>query len=208
MRYLGIVVDNIKTSYDVIRELKRMKIPFTLIKAGDPIPDHISALILCGRVPVQGYKRAVNYDGNARRTVLRAMSASAGRERFGVVAVGVDPGECTGMAIIADGELLEAYTVKGLSLKQEVQEVIESFPAERFLFRIGKGSISEEIIARLRGDPRVRLEFVVETKRKLPPIFLRKGLRKDAKSALIIALSGKNYGKSAQDRRGVGFDQA
>ena len=208
MRYLGIVVDNIKTSYDVIRELKRIKIPFTLIKVGDPVPVHISALILCEMVPLQGYKAAVSYDGNARRTVLRAMGASAGRERFGLVVVGIDPGECTGIAIIADGELLEAYTVKGPSLKQEVQEVIEIFPAERFLFRIGQGRVSEEIIARLRRDPRVRLEFVVEVKRKLPPMFLRKGLRKDAKSALIIALSGKGYDSSAQSRRSAKFDQA
>ncbi|MDD1764412.1 MAG: hypothetical protein LUQ46_00160, partial [Candidatus Methanomethyliaceae archaeon] len=95
-----------------------------------------------------------------------------------------------------------------LALKQEVQEVIEIFPAERFLFRIGQGRVSEEIIARLRRDPRVRLEFVVEVKRKLPPMFFRKGLRKDAKSALIIALSGKGYDSSAQSRRSAKFDQA
>lgn len=206
MRYLGIVADDIKISYDVITELKRMKIPFTLIKAGDPVPEHISALILCGLVPLQGYRAAVSYDGNTRRTVLRAISASTGREQFELVVVGVDPGECAGLAIIADGELLEAYTIKGLSLKQELQEVIKIFPAKRLLFRIGKGIISEEIIARLRDDPRVRLEFVAEVKRKLPPMFLRKGLRKDAKSALIIALSGKGYSNSARSCNDIWFD--
>jgi uncharacterized protein (DUF433 family) len=189
LRYLGIVTDDIKTSYWVIRELKRMKIPFALIKAGDPIPDHISALILCGGIPPQGYKMAVSYDGNARRTVLKAMSASAGKERFGLVVVGIDPGDCTGVAIIADGELVEAYTVDRLVLKEEIQEILEEYPAERLLFRIGRGSISNEVLARLQGEPRVRTEFVVETKKTLPPKFLRKGLKKDAKSALIIAIS-------------------
>jgi uncharacterized protein (DUF433 family) len=189
LRYLGIVIDNIKTSYGVIRELKRMKIPFALIKAGDPIPDHISALILCGGIPPQGYKMAVSYDGNAKRTVLKAMSASAGKERFELVVVGIDPGDCTGVAIIADGELVEAYTVDRLILKQEVEEILEDYPAERFLFRIGRGSVSDEAIVKLQEDPRVRMEFVVETKKTLPPKFLRKGLKKDAKSALIIATS-------------------
>lgn len=208
MRYLGVVIDDIKTSYGVIRELKRMKIPFALLKAEDPVPDHISALILCGATSKRTSKKAVSYDGNARSTVLRAMSASVGKERFGIVVVGIDPGDCTGVAIIADGELLEAYTVNGLALKREIQEIIERCPAEKFLFKIGKGSVSDEIVTRLQEDPRLRLEFVVETKKKLPPMFLRKGLRKDAKSALIIAISGKGYGNGARNYRSVGFDQA
>lgn len=187
---------DIKTSYYVANELKRMKIPFTLIKTGDPVPEYISAVILCGMVPLHAYKSAVSYDGNTRRTVLKALSISAGKERFELAVVGIDPGESTGIVIIANSELLEAYTIKGLSLRQEISEIIESVPAKKFLFRIGKGFISKDIIAHLRDNPCVRLEFVSEVKRKPPPMFLKKRLRKDEKSALLIALSSKDYVKS------------
>jgi hypothetical protein len=200
LRYLGIVMDNIKTSYDVIRELKRMKIPFVLLRSEDHIPDHVSALIVCGSAPGVEDVRRVAYDGSPRSTVLKAMSASLGRVRFELAVVGVDPGESTGLAIIADGELVEAYSVRGSDLLEEVAELLATVPAERILFRIGKGKAVSGLADALKEDPRVKVEFVEETKKELPPLFHRKGLKKDARSALVIALSEKGSGSGGEGR--------
>lgn len=198
MRYLGVVAGNIKYSYLVMRELKRLNIPFELLGEGDPLPPHLSAIISCS--PRGGGGKAVVFDGDARSTVLRAISASTGRERFGEVVIGIDPGESTGLAIIADGGFVEAYTVARERVGEEVGKILGSYPAERFLFRVGRGRSAGDLIPKLRSDPRARVELVEETKTELPPAFRRRGLRKDTKSALAIALSGGGIGSG----RGTG----
>jgi hypothetical protein len=201
LRYLGVVVDDIKTSYGVIEELKRRSIPFLLLKAGEAVPAHISAVIVCGTSRSGFERRAVLYDGDAKSTVLRALSLAAGRETFRLVVVGIDPGESTGIAIIGDGELLEAYAVRSLSLEEELGKILDTFSAARFLFRIGKGCVSEQAFRRLKEDPRCRVVFVPETKMTLPPIFSKKGLKRDARSALIIALTAESGGLADQRQR-------
>ena len=113
MRYLGVVADNIKDVYSVIRELKRLKVPFEILDTGSKVPRHVCALIVCSPRPCTGVGWAVAYNGDARNTVLRAISLSQRREMFDEVVVGVNPSESTGFATIADGELLEAYTLPG-----------------------------------------------------------------------------------------------
>ncbi len=195
MRYLGVVVGNIKYSYHVMRELKRLNIPFKLLGEGEPISPHLSAIISCD--PGGGCGNVVAYDGDARSTVLRAISASMGRERFSEVVVGIDPGESTGIAIIADGAFIETYIVARPELGREAERILEVYPADRFLFRVGRGTSAGDLVAMLRSDPRARVELVDETRKGLPPAFRRRGLRKDTKSALAIALSGSGSGSGS-----------
>ncbi len=205
MRYLGVVAGNIKYSYLIMRELKRLKIPFELLGEGEPLPPHLSAIISCS--PRRGCGKVVVFDGDARSTVLRALSASTGRERFREVVVGIDPGESTGVAIIADGGFVETYVVARERLGEEAGKILETYPAERFLFRVGRGRSAGDLIPKLRLDPRARVELVEETRTELPPAFRRRGLRKDAKSALAIALSGggawigRDSGGGGMDRK-------
>jgi len=189
LRYLGVVVDDIKTSYAIIRELKRMSIPFVLLKVGEPVPPHVSASILCGSIPMAGYNRAVRSGSDARGTVLRALSMASGREAFGQVIIGIDPGDSAGIAVIADGELIEAYTVGCPLLAEELERILKTISAGQILFRIGRGDLPLEALTRLQQDPRASLVFISEAKRRLPPAFDPKGLKKDARSALKIALT-------------------
>jgi hypothetical protein len=108
------------------------------------------------------------------------------------VVVGVDPGESTGIAVIADGDFLEGYTVAKSLAGEEAKMILASYPASNFLFRIGKGRVGRDLLAALRSDPRATIEFVRETKMEVPTVYRRKGMRKDVKSALIIALTSKD----------------
>jgi len=192
LRYIGVVVDDIKASYRVIRELKAKRIPFVLLKPGEQVPDHVTALIICGDSDAGVQYRGVSYNGDARNTVLRAISLSKGGEGFELVVVGVDPGESTGIAVIADGDFLEGYTVAKSLAGEEAKMILASYPASNFLFRIGKGRVGRDLLAALRSDPRATIEFVRETKMEVPTVYRRKGMRKDVKSALIIALTSKD----------------
>jgi hypothetical protein len=192
LRYIGVVVDDIKASYRVIRELKVKRIPFVLLKPGEQPPDHVTALIMCGDTDSSAQDKVVWYNGDARNTVLRAISLSNGRDGFELVVVGVDPGESTGIAVIADGDFLEGYTVAKILAAEEAKKILAAYPASNFLFRIGKGRVSKDLLATVRSDPRARIEFVIETKMEIPVVYRRKGMRKDVKSALVIALTSKD----------------
>lgn len=190
MRYLGIVVGDIKTSYALMRELKRVGIPFVLMEEGEAAPPHVSATIVAETAGGAGQPCQVAFDGSPRRTVLRALSASMGRARFGQVVVGVDPGESAGVAVIADGELVEAFTVSGDRLWASVWEILRSYDAEGFTLKLGRGRVDWGVVSGLRerGVTVMRVEDVEKT---LPRAYRRKWMRKDAKSAVKIALSSR-----------------
>jgi hypothetical protein len=190
LRYLGIVVSDIKTSYGLIRELKRVGIPFVLLKEGEKVPAHVSATIVCGSKAGTGSLPQVSYDGDPRRTVLRALSASMGRDKFGQVVVGIDPGESAGIAVIADGELVEAFAVAGGRLWVSVWEILEAYDADEFTLKLGRGKVDGAVIAKLCGYG-IAVKRVEDVEKALPKTYMRKWMRKDAKSALKIALSSK-----------------
>ena len=194
MRSLGIFVEDIKASYDIMKEMKRMRIPFVLLDPNEPIPEFVGAVISFHASGDKGTKQ-VMYDGNARRTVLRALCVSnplkvTKNEFFDFVVIGLDPGGRTGIAILADGELIEAYTVSEDELEREIAKILEDYPANSIIFRIGKGTVPERAILQIKKDERAKVEFVHEAKMELPTKYRIKGLPKDARSALIIALSG------------------
>lgn len=204
MRYIGLFARNIKDAYSVIRELRRLKVPFVLLGDGDRVPRHVRAVISCGGAWGQSAgARWVEYGGDPRGAVLRALSLSTGKMEFREVVVGVDPGERAGIATIADGELIEAYAVPGESLERELLALLGAYPASKILFRIGAGRpMAEwmegfELACSRRAGATV--EFVDEGGEKPPTGFIRKGIGKDAKSAVSIALSG---GVTSRSRRG------
>jgi len=190
LRYLGIVIGDIKTSYALMRELRRIGITFVLLKEGEALPPHVSAAILSSPSPSAGLPGRVAYDGSPRRTALRALSASMGRERFGQVVIGVDPGDSAGVAVIADGELVEAFTVAGGGVWAAVDEILGSYDAAGFVVKLGRGRVDGGIVSRLRGRG-VEVRRVEDVERALPRSYRRKWMRKDAESALKIALSSK-----------------
>ncbi|MBC7112578.1 MAG: hypothetical protein H5T34_00915 [Candidatus Methanomethyliales bacterium] len=194
MRSLGILVEDIKASYDIVKEMKRMRVPFVLLDPNEPIPEFVGAVISFHASGDKGTKQVI-YNGNARRTVLRALCVSnplkvSRNELFDFVVIGIDPGRRTGIAILADGELIEAYTVSEDELEREIAKILEDYPTHSIVFRIGKGIVPEKVILQIKKDDRAKVEFVHEAKMVLPTKYKIKGLPKDARSALIIALSG------------------
>jgi len=190
LRYLGIVVGDIKTSYGLTRELKRLGVPFIMLREGDAVPPYVAATIISAPGAREGAPNQIGYDGDPKRTVLRAISASMGRERFGQVVVGIDPGESSGVAVIADGELIEAFTVEGSRLWQETDKILRDYDADGFTFKLGRGKTDPEAISRLKVAG-ATVKRVEDVEKALPIAYRRKWMRKDAKSALKIALSSR-----------------
>jgi hypothetical protein len=104
--------------------------------------------------------------------------------------VGVDPGESAGVAVIADGELVEAFTIAGGRLWAAVWEILGAYDAEEFTLKLGRGRVDGEVVSMLK-ERGVAVRRVEDVEKALPRAYRRKWMRKDAKSALKIALSSR-----------------
>lgn len=183
---IGIIMDDIKTSYEIVKVLKMLNIPFIFLKKNENIPNNICAIISSEKL---NNKRFILYEGNAKKTVLKAISICKGRENFEEVIVGIDPGNKVGVVVLADGDLIEAKIILNHRLEEFIKSILIDYPTNSFIFKIGKGEIPKEVLSIINNDVRVKVEFVEEVKLPIPPKYRIKGLKKDLKSALIIALS-------------------
>jgi hypothetical protein len=123
--------------------------------------------------------------------VLHAQRILEGIQGYTEVVVGIDPGKRPGIALLADGRLL--HTAQLFSLEDVVplgKRLIEQFPADRYLFRLGHGAPRERdiLLERLRGlnHPDMRIELVDETG-TTPPPGPRRVFSRDIAAALEIA---------------------
>jgi len=117
---------------------------------------------------------------------------------YNILAIGIDPGKRTGIAVLGDGEFLEGKTFdNNESLINYVLNVLEKYPYNKCVIRIGLFEPSSSIIAELiyrnikSTYGRVDLEFVSENKTTKPPITPMKPRHKvprDVASAIHIAL--------------------
>lgn len=179
-------MDDIKTSYEIVKVLKMLNIPFVFLKKSESIPNNVCAIISSEKL---NNKRTIFYEGNAKKTVLKAISICKGRENFEEVIVGIDPGNRVGIVVLADGNLIEAKIVLNCKLEEFIKSILMDYPANSFVFKIGKGQIPKEVLSIINNDVRAKMEFVEEVKLPIPPKYKVKGMKKDLKSALIIALS-------------------
>jgi hypothetical protein len=116
-----------------------------------------------------------------------------GGGRFKEVVVGVDPGKEIGVAVVADGKILEARSCGGLEeVVSEVRQAL-SIPSEKRLLKVGSGAGEcgrsvLDALARVFSSS-VEIKIVPEwgtTSKELPITFY--GYPRNALSAIRIAL--------------------
>ena len=99
-----------KTYFLIVNELREQNIPFISIIPGESVPakaklvittEQEKHLVTHERIVVFHSADALdNLIGEVKRTLL-------GKEAFERIVVGIDPGEVTGVAILADGKVIE-----------------------------------------------------------------------------------------------------
>lgn len=120
------------------------------------------------------------------------------RQSFEEVVIGIDPGETTGIAILADQDIIIG-TTEAFSAVDTVKEVISAFfniNASNFVIKIGKGGgkIHDAISKRLTDIFQDKLVIKIvgeEFTSKNHVQFEDKKLSKNMKSAVLIALREK-----------------
>ncbi len=198
-----------KAYYLLVSELKRRGLNFLSLKPTDRAPLNVKVVITTAEErPLITHPNILIFQEEADPTEVidKAVRILEGKQGYGRVVVGVDPGRTFGVAVVGDGTVLEA--VNCASLRETVDTVskaLDGLQAKIQQVKIGDGDPqhTKRLLDQLdRTLPKgVMIEMVHEagTSRIIRETTHRRELR-DAMSAVKIAeRSGRVYPRGKQD---------
>ena len=145
MKTIGIYTKNFSLYHDLLKVLKRRRIPYVSLLSINNIPRRIGVVLTSHNelhdLKTQKGLAADVYD-SIDHAVDIALQILIGKELYSKVYIGIDPGEKPGIAVVGDDLLLQKTHVKS---PEEVVEIVKRFlreyPAIECLIRVGHGSI-------------------------------------------------------------------
>ena len=160
-----------KAYFLIVNELKQRKILFISILPGEPIPVEIRAVITTAKEKhLTSHNKIVVYDPEMDSDILGAemIKILQGKELYENVVIGVDPGDAFGVAVLADGAIID--TENCFSIKEtlnKIKNVLRTIDASKSTVTIKVGSgvpIYKELLEALDKSllPQIRLESVGE----------------------------------------------
>jgi len=191
-----------KAYYLIVNELKKKNIPFLSITPNEPIPMETRVVITTAEEKhlIDHEKILVYHAGIEPEALINeALQIIQGKEFYEKIVIGVDPGEVFGLAVLADGKVIETgncFSVnETLDMIRNILKNLEKTPATSVSIKVGDGvpEYKERLLSVLDDalPLNVTLESVSEagTNRHLSETKHRRGLR-DIVSAIRIA--GRN----------------
>lgn len=176
--------------YDVLRVLRKRKIPYVSLSSFDDIPKKIGVIITSNNeihdVKISKVIAADAYD-NVDHAVDLALQMLIGKDLYSKVFIGIDPGEKPGIAIVGDDILLQKTSVKEPEdVVNIVKRFLKEYPAIQTIIRIGHGSIiTRNRIINSLISLGVSIEIVDETQ---TTSLGRARVERDSEAAAAIAL--------------------
>jgi len=186
-----------KAYFLIVNELKEKNIDFLSIVPGEPVPAEAKVVITTEKEkPLITHEKVLVYDVvmEPSGVVNEAVKVLEGKESYEKIVIGIDPGDVTGLAVVADGKVNQSKACLNIQeVMNEVNVIIKnvSLAVSRVSVKIGNGvPVYKEILAALDSalPPEVILEVVSEagTDRPANKGKHRRGLR-DIASAIRIA---------------------
>jgi hypothetical protein len=212
---IAVVTVSGKAYYLIVNELKKKNVPFISLTPDDAVPIEIKVVITTKREqPLISHEKVLVYSDEVELEALinEALQIIHGKEYYEKIVIGVDPGEVFGLAVLADGKVVETencFSVEEtLNRIKSILKNLEKTPVNSLWVKIGDGvTVYKEKLLRALDDAlpsNVMLESVGEagTDRYLNETEHRRGLR-DIVSAIRIA--GRN-GQAFVRRKTNGSD--
>ncbi len=191
MKTIGVFTKDFSLYYDLIKVLKKRKIPFVSLISLDNIPSGIG-VILTSNIELHDVKLSKVIAADTYDTIDHAADLAiqmlVGKDLYSKVYIGIDPGEQPGIAVVGDDILLQKMNVSTPEkVVTMIKRVLREYPATETLIRIGHGSIiTRNRIINSLISLGVPIEIVDET--KTTPAQQIKRLEKDGEAAAAIAL--------------------
>jgi predicted RNase H-like nuclease (RuvC/YqgF family) len=156
-----------KAYYELVKELKERKLLFLSLTPEDKIPLYIKAVITTKEeqnLISHSNVLIFNDEIGAEAVIDEAVRVAKGKRSYDKGVIGIDPGKTFGLAVLADGEVLD--TVACSSLGETVNTILKALdraPAVASMVRIGDGSpiYTKKLLHLL--DKALPKEVVIET---------------------------------------------
>jgi hypothetical protein len=191
MKTIGVYTKNFTLYYDLLKVLKKRKIPYVSLNSLNNIPSKIG-VILTSNKELHDMKSQKVIAADAYDTIDHAIDLAfqllVGKELYSKVFIGIDPGDQPGIAVVGDDIILQKINVETPEkVVAIIKRIIKEYPSNETLIRIGHGSpiIRNRIINSLI-PLEIPIEIVDET--KTTPQQQTKKYEKDMKAAAAIAL--------------------
>ena len=195
-----------KAYYLIVNALQKRNIPFISLTPNEPVPIEIKAVITTEKEkPLINHETVMVYrDGAEPETVINeTLQVIQGKEHYERIVIGVDPGDVFGLAVLADGKVIE--TSNCFSVKEALDGIknmltsLQNVRTTSISVKIGDGvpTRKEELLSVLDKTlpPNVILESVSEagTNRHLRGAKHRRGLRDIASAIKIAGRNGRTF---------------
>jgi hypothetical protein len=195
-----------KAYYLIVNELKNKNVPFVSLLPKEPVPAGIKVVITTKqeKEKIVHKKILVYKEGiDPASIVNEALQIVRGKRTYEKIVIGVDPGEVFGLAVLADGKVLQtenSFSIEETSNKiNTILKSLEKTPAKSISIKVGDGVLSykERLLRYLDSvlPSNVMLESVSEagTNRYLDRTKHRRGLRDIFSAIKIAGREGKSF---------------
>ena len=201
-----------KAYFLLVTELKNRNIDFLSLVPGEPVPAEAKVVITTDREkPLISHDKILIYDNTAEPSavVSEALKILQGKEAYEQIVVGIDPGEVTGLAVVADGKVNQTKACLSVhEITNEVKAIIKNvdFSVTQVVVKIGNGvPLYRELLAELDAalSSEVVLEVVSEagTDRLSRRDKHRRGLRDIASAIRIAGREGRVYPRGRAEEK-------
>jgi hypothetical protein len=160
-----------KAYFLIVNVLREQRIPFLSLVPGEPLPSEVKVAITTERENhLIKHEKILIFHGESELDSLvdEVKRILQGKEAYEKIVVGVDPGEAIGLAVIADGKVIEESNC--FSIHELINSIIKivrnvNFSVTSVSVKIGRGvPVYKEIVEHLDDalPQQVALEVVSE----------------------------------------------
>ena len=190
-----------KVYFLIVNELREQNISFISLVPGEPVPAEVKVVITTEKEKhlVKNEKILIfNNEGELDNLVNEVKRMLQGKEAYEKIVIGIDPGEAIGLAVIADGKVIEEGNC--FSTQEVINSIIKTIRNVNFSLtsvsvKIGNGvPVYKELLEALDDalPPEVALEVVGEagTNRPLKENKRSRGIRHISSAIRIAGRTG------------------
>jgi len=197
-----------KAYFLTVNELKRKNAPFLSVTPNEPIPVEVKVVITTEKEKhLINHERILIYKDNTdpEAVVNEALKIAHGKESYEKIVIGIDPGEVSGLAVLADGKIIETENCFSIEeILHKVKSTLKNLDTSTATVsvKIGDGvpTYKEKLLDALDEalPSSVVLEVVSEagTNRYLNEIKHRRGLRDIVSATRIAGRAGYTFPRS------------
>lgn len=201
-----------KAYYLIVRELKKKNIPFWSLTPNERIPIEVKVVITTEEEQhlIKHEKVLALKDGmDPEALINQALRVAQGKERYEKIVIGIDPGEVFGLAVLADGKVVE--TGNCFSVEEtldKIEDTLENFSNDStasISVKIGDGvpECKDKLLQAL--DKTLPLNVVLQsvreagTNRYISETRHRRGLRDIVSAVKIARRNGHTFTRGETD---------